>query len=368
MQDSKHYTKQHQTPYLLVDLASVDAAYARFCHELPTVQIHYAMKCNPHPDILRRLHSRGCRFEIASYTELKALLAIGVDPSEVLFSNPVKSPGDIRQAFRAGVQRFAFDSLAEIDKLVAHATGSSVYVRVKTTPHHSLVPSEGKFGVDATHARSLLLAARDAGLVPYGIAFHVGSQMLDPEQWQTAIMQCAGLMRELQTVGITIQMLDIGGGFPAHHGDAAPGLGAYATIITKSLKSLPYKVAITAEPGRALVGDAGIMVSQVIGVAARGNTQWVHLDVGAFNGMMEALESQNKLLFPLQDSKNNPVKRPFAITGPSCDSQDTILYDAPLSANIAVGDIVYLHTAGAYTTSYASTFNGFRIPKTYCIN
>lgn len=360
--------KRHKvTPYLQIDLARIEAAYESFKQAMPNVRVHYAMKCNPHKDILARLHALGCSFEIASYNELTMLTAIGVKPQDVIFSNPVKVPRDIKQAYGAGLHRFSFDSKTELEKIASHAPGADVFVRIKTVAADSDVPSEGKFGIAADMALGLMLHARELGLRPYGIGFHVGSQMLRPDAWQEPIKQSGALMRELQKHNITIQMLDMGGGFPAHHGITTPTAHDFAAIINEATKThLPYPVDLIIEPGRALVGDAGTMVTTVIGLADRPDGRWVHVDVGAFNGMMEALESQNQLLFPVTDSKNSTKKMRCNLTGPSCDSQDTILFGTELSHNLAVGDTVFIHTAGAYTTSYASRFNGFDIPEVYC--
>lgn len=358
----------HATPFLYIDPARITAAYRAFVAALPDVRVHYAMKCNPDPYILKHLRALGCSFEIASYNELKHLMRAGVQPQDVIFSNPVKVPSDIQKAFKAGLHRFSFDSKTELEKLARYAPGAQVFVRIKTIAANSDVPSEGKFGISTPLAQELMQQARQQGLVPYGIAFHVGSQMLRPDAWEEPIRQSAALMRELQKNGITIRMLDMGGGFPANHGVKAPQPSAFAATIHTALnKHLPYPVDLVIEPGRGLVGDAGVIVTTVIGLAERSNGTWVHVDVGAFNGMMEALESQNKLIFPLADSKNSSKKRTFILTGPSCDSQDTIMLDAKLSQNIAVGDKVFIYTTGAYTTSYASRFNGFDIPKVYCV-
>jgi ornithine decarboxylase len=358
----------YPTPFLLIDLARVELAYKDFVHHMPTVQVHYAMKCNPDRRILRCVHSAGGRFEIASYTELEELIAVGVPAEEVIFSNPVKIPHDIEQAHTAGLYRFGFDSETELDKIAQYAPGASVYVRLMTTPANSEIMSEGKFGIDAEHAYDLMLSAQRLGLKPYGIAFHVGSQMLYPKEWQGPIAQSAALMKRLEAKGIRLQMLDIGGGFPAHHGGAIPAIAEFANVIASALKEhLPYAVSVVIEPGRALVGDAGVMVASVIGLAERDSKRWVHLDVGAFNGMMESLESQNQLLYPVHDSRGSAKKTICNLTGPSCDSQDTIMFDVELSHDIAVGDKVFLYTTGAYTTSYASRFNGFQLPTVYCV-
>jgi ornithine decarboxylase len=330
------------------------------------MDVHYAMKCNPDELLLRYLHGEKCGFEIASGMELQELMNVGVSPAEVLFSNPVKIEAHIASAAQAGLYRFAFDSRTELEKIARQAPGASVYVRLATAAAGSVVPSEGKFGVDAAKALELMKRAASLGLRPYGVAFHVGSQMEEPEAWARAIRLSGGLMRDLRAAGITITMLDLGGGFPAHHQERVPGVKEFAKVILGALAELPYQPEkLVIEPGRGLVGDAGAMVATVIGLATRGAKNWVHLDVGAFNGMMEALETGNALGFPLADSRQSAAKSRYHLTGPSCDSQDTILLDCELSADLQLGDKVFIYTAGAYTTSYASRFNGFDIPLTY---
>jgi ornithine decarboxylase len=362
-------TATYATPYLLMDLDVVVANIERFGRLLPNVDVHYAMKCNPDARLLECVKSAGASFEIAGLAELQSLMKIGVPAAEVIFSNPVKMADHIRLAFEAGVHRFAFDSIDELDKLARYAPGSSVYVRLRTLEINSVVSSEGKFGVDSAHAAQLMQHARDLDLVPVGIGFHVGSQMLDPSSWTIAIMQSAALMRKLTEVGIQIEFLDLGGGFPARYEAASPNLNAVTDAITAALdEHLPYPVkTIVIEPGRGLVADAGIMVATIIGTATRGTSNWLHLDVGAFNGMMESLETGNQLRYPVTDSKSSPYTKPYHLTGPTCDSQDTLLFDVDLSEDLTTGDRIYIHTAGAYTTCYASTFNGFDLPQTHYI-
>jgi ornithine decarboxylase len=362
-------TATHATPFLLMDLDIVVRQLERFRSLLPGVTVHYAMKCNPDPRLLERLMAAGASFEIASLTELQTLSTIGAPVRDVIFSNPVKAPEHMRGAFEAGVRRFAFDSVTELEKLARHAPGSSVYVRLRTLDINSVVPSEGKFGVDPEHAAELMLHARALDLIPLGIGFHVGSQMLDPYSWTVAIMQTADLMRRLDVIGIHIDMLDLGGGFPACYEHETPDLSAITDAIQIALaEHLPYPVPnIVIEPGRGLVADAGLMVATIIGTATRAGKQWVHLDIGAFNGMMESLETRNELRYPMTDSKSSPQLASYHVTGPTCDSQDTLLFDVNLSKGLSPGDRIYIHTAGAYTTSYASTFNGFDLPRTYCM-
>jgi ornithine decarboxylase len=358
----------YRTPYLMMDLETVGQQYRRFRALLPEVAVHYAVKCNPDPRIVGYLHGLGSRFEIASRAELRMLLAKGVPPSDIIYSNPVRPAAHIQAAAGAGVGMFAADSGPELSKLARYAPGARVYIRLATAPANSRVPSEGKFGVTPGEAISLLWHAADLGLTPYGLAFHVGSQSQNPAGFSRAIERAGRLMSQLQDAGITLGFLDMGGGFPAHYQDDAPDLAGHAAAISASLaEHLPYRVKLAIEPGRALVGNAGVMVTRVIGVADRAGRRWVHVDAGAFNGFMESLETQNRLLFPLADSRASAHQGVFNLTGPSCDSQDTIMFNIRLSADIRPGDLVYVYAAGAYTTSYASRFNGFDVPRTYCL-
>lgn len=356
----------HRTPYLLMDLDRVVGAFHALRTTLPVDEVHYATKCNPDPGVLAALHRSGCRFEIASYPELVALRKVGVRAADVLFSNPVKPPDHVGRAFAAGCWRFAVDSATELGKVATHAPGSAVFVRLQSAGGPvGTVPSEGKFGVEPGEAVRLLLDAAILGLRPYGVTFHVGSQMLEPQAWGTAIDQVGALLTALDRSGVRLEMLDIGGGFPARYSADVPPLAAYADEIGRALDRLPYRPRVVAEPGRALVAEAGVLVTTVLGRARRRGRDWVHLDVGAFNGLMEALETGNRLAYPLSDSRRGIPTR-CHVTGPSCDSQDTILFDTALSGDLTCGDRVYIGSAGAYTTAYASRFNGFDVPRVRC--
>jgi ornithine decarboxylase len=358
-----------EQPVLYMDLEEVTDQYTRLKAALPRVNMHYAMKCNPDRPLLEHIRSIGGKFEVASFNELDELIAIGVDPSDVLFSNPVKSIKDIMLAYTAGLRRFAFQDMDELKKLQAYAPGASVYFRMATGAG-STVASEGKFGqsVQTEEQREqialLMKQAVQMGLNAWGVAFHVGSQMETPDAWDSAIRQSGDLMRTFERFHIKIEMLDIGGGYPAHgHGYGIAQISDFGKVINKALDAyLPYMPDyLAAEPGRALVSDAGVMIAEVIGSAMRDGEWWVYTNVGAFNGaMMEALETQGELGFDMQDSRQSPHKKTTPVTGPSCDSQDTVSRRQRLSANLRVGDRIFIKPAGAYTISYdGSNFNGF---------
>ena len=357
------------TPYLEIDLDKIKSAYERLHRHLHNIEIYYAMKCNPNPEIMRTVLNCGGNFEVASANEIKSAVDIGADPKTIIFSNPVKTIEDIKSAHQSGVKYYAFDSYCEVDKIAKYAPGANVYVRLAIPVRKSVVASEGKFGVSIEQGRDLMIYARKCGLYPYGISFHVGSQMLDNRSWEYAIQHCIKLIDLLDKDGIHLTFLDIGGGFPACYNNVRQdNLEIIGNLINRTLEDhISKDVRIVAEPGRYLVADSGIMVSTVIGLAERYDKKWLHLDVGAINGLFEALETRNTLEFPVNDSKQSKDKNIFNLTGPTCDSQDTILFDVPISSNIEVGSKVYFACAGAYTTAYTDNFNGFPNPKIYFV-
>ena len=351
------------TPYLVTDLDTVATRHDAFRAALPGVRAYYAMKCNPAPEVLRTLHARGAGFEIASLGELRSLQAIGVDPADVLYSNPVKPPAHIAAAHAAGLWRFSFDGAGELAKIAEQAPGAAVYVRLRVDDSTSVFPLSRKFGTDVEDAYDLMLLARRLGLRPYGITFHVGSQCVNAKAWRIAIEAAGSLMSRLRADGIELTMLDLGGGYPARYGTDVPSIEEIGTEISEALAGLPYRPGlIAAEPGRYLVAEAGVIAATVIGREARGDQNWLFLEVGAYHGLTEVLQTPG-WAFPIRTSRDGAADlEPYALTGPSCDSTDTIGYDVLLPAGLTVGDVLYLGSTGGYTLSYASAFNGFAPP------
>ena len=317
-------------PYLQLDLARARESFQELTEAFPGVAVHYAVKANPHPRLLACLHRAGCRFEAASWAEIRAAIRAGAAPSTMLFTHPVKPARDIARAWQAGTWLFAADSDTELHKLARYAPGSAVL-----------------------------------GLDPYGLAFHVGSQMMNPKAWDGPIRQCAQIMTTLANDGIRLAMLDVGGGFPARYDTEPPPLAEYAAAINDAVARLPYPVQLACEPGRAIAAPAGTMVASVIGAAWRHRTLRVSLNVGAFHGLIEALESGRELRFPVTiPGADQRMLVPCTLTGPSCDSQDTIL-DHVWLPTPCTGDQVLISNAGAYTSCYSgrSAFNGYPAPQ-----
>jgi ornithine decarboxylase len=347
------------TPLLILDRALLRQSYHEIAESLPGAEVHYAVKANPHPEVIAVLAAEGCGFEISSLPELEAVLALDVRPERIVSSNPVKRPDFVEAAAAAGVQRFAFDSRLELEKLARWAPGSQVYVRLAVDNSASEWPLADKYGVWAEEAVELLLAAPSAGLEPYGLTFHVGSQCRDAQSWARAIRASHQVYRELASRGRPLRMLSVGGGQPIHHLRPVPSLSEIGRVIVSTLDELfgNDRPLISVEPGRALVGGAGAIVSSVIGRARRAKDTWVYLDAGVFNALLETIEG---FRYELRTERDGP-RSPVTVAGPSCDTVDTLFTVEPLP-ELEVGDRVYIMNAGAYTLSYASSFNGFEPP------
>ena len=243
------------TPLRMIDLEAVSAAYSSLRAALPGFKIHYATKANPHPEIVNTLDRCGAGFEVASGAELQILLECDIEARNIMFGNPVKAPLDIRDAYDAGVACFSFDSASEIVKLALEAPGSAVCIRLATTGSGSRFTMSKRCGVGPHEAVELLKLARNFGLVPFGCTFHVGSQNTGPRSWDQPVEDCAFVMSEFERLhGSRLQMLNIGGGFPAQYKeDQVPPLEDYGSSILASVERLSYPVELVAAPGRALV-------------------------------------------------------------------------------------------------------------------
>jgi ornithine decarboxylase len=361
------------TPCVVVDLDVIKNNYTNLRHWLPLAQVYYAVKANPAPEIVRLLAGMGSSFDVASRPEIELCLANGASPDRLSFGNTIKKKADIAFAYEQGVRLFAFDSEAELDKLAEAAPGARVFCRLLMTCDGAEWPLSRKFGCEIDMARDLLVAARNRGMVPYGVSFHVGSQQTDLGQWDVAVGKTAMLFTALNEVGITLKMVNLGGGLPARYRTDIPGVDMYSGAIMHAMtrhfgNDLPTMII---EPGRGLVGDAGVLESEVVLISKKGygeDVRWVYLDIGKFGGLAETMDEAIK--YRIETGRDDDATGPVVLAGPTCDSADILYekagYEMPLG--LAVGDRVRIMATGAYTTSYSAVnFNGFAPLKAYYI-
>jgi ornithine decarboxylase len=353
------------TPCLVLDVDRVEENFRALTRALPLAHVYYAVKANPATPILKRLVSLGSSFDAASFEEIEFCLDAGAEPRRISYGNTIKKVSAIQRAFAAGVDMFAFDSQEELHKLAQHAPGARVYCRLLVENDGAEWPLSRKFGTTVETAKDLMIEARTLGLDPYGLSFHVGSQQTTTGSYEVAIGKAGMLFSDLAAAGVNLRMVNLGGGYPVRYRDEIPGIDRFADAIMRAMtehfgNDLPE---ILVEPGRFLVGDAGVVSAEVVLVCHKAKNdpvRWVYLDIGRFGGLAETEgESiKSRISTPHDGGETGPV----AIAGPTCDGADILYeksnYRMPLA--LRCGDRIELLSAGAYVTTYASQrFNGF---------
>ena len=370
----KSLADQHETPFVVIDTRIIQKHYDNLVDNFPYDRIYYAVKANPANEILALLRDRGSNFDIASIYELDKVLALGISADRCSYGNTIKKRKDIRYFYDKGVRLYASDAEADLRNIADQAPGSKVYIRILTEGSHTADwPLSRKFGCQIDMAVELLVLARELGLEPYGLSFHVGSQQRDIGAWDAAIAKIKLIFDRLKDEnGIQLKMLNMGGGFPANYLSRTNDLATYAAEITHFLKedfgdAFPE---IILEPGRSLCSNAGILVSEVVLISRKSHTslhRWVYTDVGKFSGLIETLGEAIK--YPIYTEKSGDLEE-AVIAGPTCDSADIMYedhkYELPIKLDI--GDRLYWFSTGAYTTTYSAIeFNGFPPLRQYII-
>ena len=357
----KALARRHGTPLFAVARSVLKAQLQRFRRALPRVEPFYAVKANPHPEVLRTMAAEGAGFDVASEAEMEAALAARASPARIVFANTIKPIRALRAAHERGVALMTFDSEYELDKIAAHAPKARVLVRIKVPNVGSMVELSLKFGVLPADAMDMLIKAHRLGLVPAGVSFHVGSQCTRAENYVEALEIAAIIFRDARLKQLPIEVLDIGGGFPIPQSDEEEDpFDAAASVIARELARLfEPSVRVIAEPGRFLVGPAATLVMRVIGKAIRENKHWYYLDDGLYGGLSGLVFDHAKYSF--KALRDGPT-RLSTLAGPTCDSFDIIARGEELP-ELDIGDLVVVERAGAYSLASASSFNGFAPPK-----
>lgn len=342
-------------------------AAQRFLELFPG-RVLYAVKCNPHPSVLRALYDAGIRhFDTASLPEI-ALIRERFHDAGVYFMHPVKSRAVIHAAAEIyNVDTFVVDHEKELAKVVDETGGGEgvcVVVRIETPPvEGTFFHLSAKFGAKPAEAAQILKAASANGC-QVGIAFHVGSQCLVPGAYREALRLVGDTMEAART---PLQILDVGGGFPAHYvGGKVPPLEDFMVEIEEGVKALKLRrdCVLMCEPGRALVAHA---VSNVVQVQLRKGNQ-LYINDGIYGTFDEMVATKIKLparMVRLGGESSAPLE-PFILNGPTCDSLDVLPVTFDLPADIEDGDWIEVDRMGAYSNATATHFNGFH-PETLVV-
>ena len=360
-------------PVLVVDLDVVKDNYTAFAKALPDTRVFYAVKANPSPEVLALLARLGSCFDTASVAEIEMALAAGASPDRISFGNTIKKERDIARAFALGVGLFAVDCQAEVEKVARAAPGSRVFCRILSDCAGAEWPLSRKFGCEPSMAVDVLEHALRLGLDAYGVSFHVGSQQRNQHAWDRALASAAGVFKECGERGINLSMVNLGGGFPTKYLKNVPTVKTYGSAIFKALRKhfgnrIPETII---EPGRGMVGNAGMIETEVVLVSKKSeedDVRWVYLDIGKFGGLAETMDES--IRYPIRTQRDGDAMTPCVLAGPTCDSAD-VLYEKqpyPLPVSLEIGDRVLIEGTGAYTATYSAVaFNGFAPLKTFHI-
>jgi ornithine decarboxylase len=352
-------------PTLVIDPSIVADNYHQLKAGMPDAQVHYAVKSNPHHTILHKLVTLGCRFDAASAGEIAACLQAGAKPEHISFGNTVKRWQDIEYAHSIGIDLFAADAEEELEKIARYAPNSRVFIRVLIGQTEAEWPLSRKFGCDPAMALGLMGYAKDLGLDPVGISWHIGSQTKHPEMWYDTLELMGNLWDEAYQYGYELTLVNVGGGFPAYYGvEITPPEEYGKKLMDRVRKQFPGANYIMVEPGRGLVGSAGCIAAEVLLASKKSSMdviRWVYLNIGRFSGLAETEGEAIKYQFTVLGKENLPTG-PCIIAGPTCDSAD-VLYErnkVQLPVDLCSGDRIVVKNCGAYTSTYSTiAFNGF---------
>ena len=367
--------KKHGTPLFVIDHDALRKAYREFCRHLPRVQVYYAVKANPDPLIVRTLFEEGASFDVASMPEfmivhenIKKLSAKKRQQwiwDKIIYANPTK-PTDTLEELNQYKPLVTFDNLEEIHKIKRHAPDAGLALRLRVPNTGAMVELSSKFGASPGEAVDLILEADRVGLTVEGISFHVGSQTTNFDNYVQALSLTANIFKEAVARGYTkMNLLDIGGGFPAPYDESVRPFRELAKVINTELDRLfPKNIQVLAEPGRFLAATAGLSVASVIGKAVRDGKTCYYIDDGVYHTYSGVIFDHCK--YPVHAFKKGATTL-CSVFGPTCDALDVVSMAENLPA-LERGDLVYSVNIGAYSHASATWFNGFPPAKVVHVN
>lgn len=371
----KALAKEHGTPLFVIDHDALRANYRAFRKYLPRIQVYFAVKANSDPAIVRTLYKEGSSFDVASMPEFKIVYENIKDMpakqrqdwiwDKIIYANPTK-PTNTLEELNQYKPLVTFDNLEEIRKIKKHAPQAGLVLRLKVPNTGAMVELSSKFGASPGEAVDLILEADRLGLTVEGISFHVGSQTTNFDNYVQALNLTANIFKEANDRGYTkMNLVDIGGGFPAPYDASVKPFSELAKVINSELTRLfPKNIQILAEPGRFLVATAGYTISSVVGKAVRDGKPCYYINDGVYHTYSGVIFDHCH--YPVKSFKKGPTQI-SAVFGPTCDALDVV----SMAENLPVlerGDLVYSDNIGAYSHASATYFNGFPPAKVVHVN
>jgi ornithine decarboxylase len=372
----QRFAEQHGTPLFVVDHDKIRRNYAEFKRYLPRVQAYYAVKANPDPAVVKTLYDEGASFDVASFPEflivhenIKSLPAKERQDwiwDKIIYANPIKATDTLEKLDRYK-PLVTYDNPREIEKLRRHAPHAGLALRIKVPNTGAMVELSSKFGAAPGEAVDLILAAAKTGLVVEGLSFHVGSQTTNFENYVQAINLAASIFKEARDRGYTkMNVLDIGGGFPAPYDESVKPFRELAAKVNAELDRLfPREIEILAEPGRFMIATAATSIVKIIGKAVRDNKLCYYVDDGVYHTYSGILFDHCQ--YHMKSFRKGPTQI-CSVFGPTCDALDVISMAENLPAELDLGDFLYSENIGAYSHASSTHFNGFPPAKVLHVN
>lgn len=372
--------------FFVADLGEVYRSVVLWKQHLPNVEPHFAVKSNPDPEVLKLLGSLGVKFDCASKKEIDMVLALGNDPSTIVYANPCKTTSFVRHAKEKNVQLTTVDNVHELHKIKKFHPGCGILLRIATDDESAQCRLSTKFGCTVGAALDELLpVCKELELNVVGVAFHVGSGAKDFTSISTAIQDSRAIFDRADEMGFSPSVLDIGGGFERETFEES------SAVVRQALEQwFPHTYAeqhelrIIAEPGRLMVAKAFTLAAHVIARRDLSQDQFgmeamIYINDGVYGNMncilfdhhqpsAGVLTHKGKSFYEVDAGAENTSKTDedtgksrrykFSIWGPTCDGLDCVALESSLAANVVVGDWLYFGNLGAYTSAASTTFNG----------
>lgn len=362
--------EKHGTPLFVLDHGKIRENYRAFKKNLPRVQCYYAVKANSHPEIIKTLFQEGSSFDVASYNEFKQIYGYIRHFEEkdkdfyiwdkIIFSNTIKDRETLRK-IRRYKPLVAYDNRDELMKIKEHCDAAGLILRLKVPDSGSQVEMGSKFGAEPGDAGPLIRKAFDAGLVVEGLSFHVGSQCTNFDNYTSALAITSEIFNDARKKGYALTIVDMGGGFPVPYDAQVPKFEELARLINAECKRLfPENIEIIAEPGRFMVANAAMLVTEIIGKARRDGKIFYYINDGVYHTFSGVVYDH---WIPNFHSFGRGKNEICAVVGPTCDSFDKVSLSVQLPGNLRIGDYLYTENIGAYSIASSTKFNGFRGAK-----
>ncbi len=356
--------KEHGTPLLSLSRVRLRENFQALQASLSRVDLFYAVKANPHPEILRTLREEGAFFDVCTSGEIGAVAECGIAADRCLHTHPIKTDAEVRAALDFGITLFVVDNEYELEKLLPYRNRLSILVRMSIRNPACIVNLSHKFGVNPSDTFDLVEKSVGKGFDVKGISFHVGSQSANSLKYLEALEYCRDICRKAALAGFPLKIIDIGGGFPIRYITNIPPLQQFCQPINDYLERYFSGYRVIAEPGRFITGSAMVLLARVIGKSRRDGAWWYYLDEGVYGSFSGKIYDHAEYPLTLPRTGEGQLS---VIAGPTCDSID-VLYENIVIPELEVGDVIQFDSMGAYTNASASNFNGFPKAKIIAID